>query len=475
MMITDPETALATTPSTPPFPPASEHFSLPGVPGLQSLPGTPTVPSSPPTTAPTETELHGMPASLAGATALMSELPGAAPPATAPGASPYFLQREQATSPSATPPLRIESLELRSDWLPDLGFPARPFNPRAVRREFPILQQRVHGKPLIWLDNGATTQKPTAVIERLDDYYRHETSNIHRGAHTLAARATDAYESAREKVRRFLNAASAREIVFVRGTTEGINLVAQAWGRRYVGPNDEIVITWLEHHANIVPWQQLCAEKGARLRVAPVDDHGQVILEEYEKLLGPRTRVVAITQVSNVLGTITPVREMVQIAHRYGACVLVDGAQGVCHMPVDVQALDCDWYVFSGHKMFGPTGIGAVYGKEDLLNTTPPWQGGGNMIQDVTFEKTVYQPAPTRFEAGTGNIADAGGLGAAVNFLDQIGMENVSRYEHELLVYATAALASVPGLRLIGTAREKAAVLSFVLDGRRSEDVGLAL
>ncbi len=475
LMTTDPEATLATTPSAPPFPPAGEQFSLPGVPSLQSLPGIPAVPSSPPTEAPTEADLRALPASLAGATALVSELPGAAPPTTAPGASPYFLNREQATSPPATPPLRLESLELRSDLLPDLGFSARPFDPRAVRRDFPILQERVHGRPLIWLDNGATTQKPNAVIERLDYYYRHENSNIHRAAHTLAARATDAYEGAREKVRRFLNAASAREIVFVRGATEGINLVAQSWGRRNVGPDDEIVITWLEHHANIVPWQQLCAEKGARLRVAPVDDHGQVILEEYEKLLGPRTKVVSITQVSNALGTITPVREMVEIAHRYGARVLVDGAQGVCHLRVDVQNLDCDWYVFSGHKMFAPTGIGAVFGKEDLLNTTPPWQGGGNMILDVTFEKTVYQPAPTRFEAGTGNIADAVGLGAAIDYLDQIGMENVSRYEHELLVYATAALASVPGLRLIGTAREKAAVLSFVLDDIRSEDVGVAL
>jgi cysteine desulfurase/selenocysteine lyase len=355
------------------------------------------------------------------------------------------------------------------------GFAARPFDPRTVRRDFPILQERVHGRPLIWLDNAATTQKPNAVIDRLAYFYQHENSNIHRAAHELAARATDAYESAREKVRRFLNAPSAREIIFVRGTTEGINLVAQSWGRRYVGPDDEIVITWLEHHANIVPWQQLCAEKGARLRVAPVDDHGQVILEEYEKLLGPRTRLVAFSQVSNALGTVTPAREVVEIAHRYGARVLVDGAQAVSHMRVDVQSLDCDWYVFSGHKVFGPTGIGAVFGKEDLLNTTPPWQGGGNMIVDVTFEKTVYQPAPTRFEAGTGNIADAVGLGAALDYLDQIGMENVSRHEHDLLVYGTQRLLSVPGLRLIGTAAEKAGVLSFVLDGFRSEDVGKAL
>ncbi len=356
-----------------------------------------------------------------------------------------------------------------------MGLAARPFDPEAVRRDFPILQEQVHGRPLIWLDNAATTQKPNAVIDRLSEFYRHENSNIHRAAHTLAARATDAYESAREEVRRFLNASSTREIIFVRGTTEGVNLVAQSWGRRYVERDDEIVITWLEHHANIVPWQQLCAEKGARLRVAPVDDRGQIILEEYEKLLGPRTRLVAFSQVSNALGTITPVREMVEIAHRYGARVLVDGAQAVSHLRVDLQALDCDWYVFSGHKVFGPTGIGVVFGKEDLLNTTPPWQGGGNMIVDVTFEKTVYQPAPGRFEAGTGNIADAVGLGAALDYLEQIGMENVSRYEHELLVYGTEGLLTVPGLHLVGTAAEKAGVLSFVLDGFRTEDMGKAL
>ena len=322
------------------------------------------------------------------------------------------------------------------------------FDVYAVRRDFPILQERVHGHPLIWLDNAATTQKPRSVIDRLSYFYEHENSNIHRAAHELAARATDAYEAARDKVARFLHASSSDEIVFVRGTTEGINLVAQTWGRRNVGKDDEIVITWLEHHANIVPWQQLCAEKGARLRVAPVDDDGQVLLDEYEKLLGPRTRLVAFSQVSNALGTVTPAREMVEIAHRYGARVLVDGAQAVSHMRVDVQALDCDWYVFSGHKVFGPTGIGAVFGKGELLNATPPWQGGGNMIKDVTFEKTLYQQAPGRFEAGTGNIADAVGLGAALDYVERIGIENVQRYEHDLLVYATRGLASVPGLRL---------------------------
>jgi cysteine desulfurase/selenocysteine lyase len=273
-------------------------------------------------------------------------------------------------------------------------------------------------------------------------------------------------------VRRFLNAGTVREIVFVRGATEGINLVAQSWGRRYIQQGDEIVITWLEHHANIVPWQALCSERGARLRVAPVDDTGQVILEEYEKLLNPGTRLVSVAQVSNALGTVTPLPEIIQAAHRWGAKVLVDGAQSVSHMRVDMQALDCDFFVLSGHKMFAPIGIGVVYGKSDVLETMPPWQGGGNMIQDVTFEKTVYQPPPARFEAGTGNIADTVGLGAAIDYLDRVGMANVSRYEHELLVYGTAALEQVPGLRLIGTAAEKAGVLSFVLDGVRTEDVG---
>ncbi|HXM41989.1 MAG TPA: family 2A encapsulin nanocompartment cargo protein cysteine desulfurase [Bryobacteraceae bacterium] len=344
-----------------------------------------------------------------------------------------------------------------------------------IRRDFPILQEQVHGRPLIWLDSAATTQKPNAVIDRLASFYRHENSNVHRAAHTLAARATDAYEGAREKVRRFLNASSTREIVFVRGATEGINLVAKSWGQRYVGKGDEVVITWLEHHANIVPWQQLCAEKGACLRVVPVDDSGQVILEQYEKLLGPRTRIVAFTHVSNALGTVTPAREMVEMAHRHGALALVDGAQSVPHMREDVQALDCDFFVFSGHKVFGPTGIGVLYGKSAILDNTPPWQGGGNMIADVTFEKTLYQPAPQRFEAGTGNIADAAGLGAALDYLSGIGIDNVARHEHELLTYATAGLRTVPGLRIIGNAAEKAGVISFVIDEVRSEDVGVAL
>jgi cysteine desulfurase/selenocysteine lyase len=352
---------------------------------------------------------------------------------------------------------------------------AQPFDPYRIRRDFPILQQQVHGKPLVWLDNAATTQKPQAVIDRLAHFYEYENSNIHRAAHALAARATDAYETAREKTRRFLNAPSVKDIIFVRGATEGINLVAQAWGRRNVKQGDEIVISWLEHHANIVPWQQLCAEAGAKLRVAPVDDRGQIILEEYEKLLNPRTRIVSVTQVSNALGTVTPVNEITAMAHRHGARVLIDGAQSVPHMAVDVQSIDCDFFVFSGHKVFGPTGIGVVYGKQDVLEHMPPWQGGGNMIADVTFEKTIYQGPPDRFEAGTGNIADAVGLGAALDYVESIGMEVIGRYEHDLLVYATEKMLLVPGLKFIGTAAEKASVLSFVLDDARAEDVGKAL
>jgi cysteine desulfurase / selenocysteine lyase len=359
--------------------------------------------------------------------------------------------------------------------LPDLGLSSRPFEVGEIRRDFPILQERVNGRPLIWLDNAATTQKPQGVIDRLSHFYAHENSNVHRAAHEMAARATDAYEAAREKVRRFLNASTVREIVFVRGATEGVNLVAQSWGRQNVRKDDEIVITWLEHHANIVPWQMLCAEKGARLRVAPVDDTGQILLDEYTKLVGPRTRLVSFAHVSNALGTITPAREMIEIAHRHGAKVLLDGAQSVSHLAVDVQMLDCDFFVFSGHKVFAPTGIGAVYGKLDILEHTQPWQGGGSMIQDVTFEKTVYTAPPARFEAGTGNIADAVGLGAAIDYVQRVGLPNIARYEHDLLLYAIEGLHSVPGLRLIGTAREKASVLSFVLDGFRTEDVGAAL
>ena len=449
----DPQKAAPLT-AVPSFPAVSEMFSLPGVPAVQSVPGVPGLPSSLPTS--------------------FQSLPDAALTPAVAGSSAYFPSGEKSPA-NAGPPLRGETLEFRPDVVPDIGVSARPFDAHFIRRDFPILQEQINGRPLVWLDNAATTQKPNAVIDRVSSFYRHENSNIHRAAHTLAARATDAYEGAREKVRRFLNASSAREIVFVRGATEGINLVAKSWGPRNVQKDDEIVITWLEHHANIVPWQQLCSEKGARLRVAPVNDRGEVILEEYEKLLGPRTRIVAFSQVSNALGTITPAREMVEMARRHGAKVLVDGAQSIAHMGVDVQLLDCDFFVFSGHKIFAPTGIGVVFGKGDILDHTPPWQGGGSMILDVTFEKTVYNVPPARFEAGTGNIADAVGLGAALDYLEQIGMENIARYEHDLLAYATKGLLTVPGLHLIGTAREKASVLSFVLDGFRTEDVGKAL
>jgi cysteine desulfurase/selenocysteine lyase len=406
----------------------------------------------------------------------MPQVPGAAaqPSASELSLGSSFLNEIRQPVPAVTD-IRARSSQAPSDVPPALPISSEPFDAYAIRRDFPILQERVNGKPLVWLDNAATTQKPQSVIDRLSRYYSHENSNIHRAAHELAARATDAYEAAREKVRRFLNASSVRELIFVRGATEGINLVAQSWGRQNIQKDDEVVITWLEHHANIVPWQMLCAEKGARLRVVPVDGSGQVLLDEYQKLLGPRTRLVAFAQVSNALGTVTPAREMIEMAHRYGAKVLLDGAQAVSHMPSDVQAYDCDFYVFSGHKMFAPTGIGVVFGKLDVLENTQPWQGGGNMIQDVTFEKTTYQPAPGRFEAGTGNIADAVGLGAAIDYLDRVGMVNVSRYEHDLLVYATEKLQRIPGLRLIGTAREKAGVLSFVLEGFRTEDVGAAL
>ncbi|HVW68748.1 MAG TPA: family 2A encapsulin nanocompartment cargo protein cysteine desulfurase [Steroidobacteraceae bacterium] len=350
-----------------------------------------------------------------------------------------------------------------------------PFNVAAIRRDFPILAERINGRPLIWLDNAATTQKPQAVIDRLAHFYAHENSNIHRAAHELAARATDAYEGARATVQRFLGAGSADEIVFVRGATEAINLVAQSWGRQNILPDDEIIVSHLEHHANIVPWQQLAREKGARLRVIPVDDSGQILLEEYQKLLGSRTKLVAIAQVSNALGTIVPVREVVDLAHRAGARVLVDGAQAVSHMPIDVRALGADFYVFSGHKVFGPTGIGALYGTAEILESMPPWQGGGNMISSVTFERTTYQKPPARFEAGTGNIADAAGLAAALDYVSRLGMANIDRYEHDLLTHATGALQAVPGLRLIGTAREKASVLSFVLEGHDPVAVGSAL
>ena len=357
--------------------------------------------------------------------------------------------------------------------IPTSAHPA--FDVLAVRRDFPILKELVNGRPLAWLDNAATTQKPQSVIDRLSYFYQHENSNIHRAAHELAARATDAYEGARDKIAKFLNASSSDEIVFVRGTTEAINLVAKSWGKKHIGEGDEILITHLEHHANLVPWQMLCAETGAKLRVAPVDEDGQVLLSEYERLLNGRTKLVSFTQVSNALGTVTPAKQMIEMAHRYGAKVLLDGAQSVSHMRADVQYLDCDFFVFSGHKVFAPTGIGALYGKPEVLEDMPAWQGGGNMIEDVTFEKTRYHPAPAKFEAGTGNIADAVGLGAAIDYVQKLGIDNINRYEHELLVYAMKEMRTIPGLRLIGTAPDKTSVLSFVLDGYQTTEVGEAL
>lgn len=352
---------------------------------------------------------------------------------------------------------------------------AQPLDIQAIRRDFPILQERVNGRPLVWFDNAATTQKPQSVIDRIAYFYQHENSNIHRAAHELAARATDAYEHARNVVVRFIGAKSSKEIIFVRGTTEGINLIAKTWGEQNIGEGDEIIVSHLEHHANIVPWFQLSKKVGAKLRVIPVDDTGQIILEELPKLINERTKLISITQVSNALGTVTPVAEVIKIAHAKGVRVLVDGAQSVSHMPTDVQAIDADFFVFSGHKVFGPTGIGAVYAKPEILETMPVWEGGGNMIQDVSFEQVVYQPAPNKFEAGTGNIADAVGLGAALEYVERLGIHNIARYEHDLLEYGQHALSTVSGLRPIGTARNKASVMSFTLAGYSTEQVGKAL
>ena len=349
------------------------------------------------------------------------------------------------------------------------------FDVQSIRRDFPILSERVNGKPLVWFDNAATTQKPKSVIDRVSYFYEHENSNIHRAAHELAARATDAYEGARNKVAKFLGAKSSDEIIFVRGATEGINFLANTFGQERVGAGDEIIVSQLEHHANIVPWSMLATRVGAKLRVIPVDDTGQILLDEFSKLINGRTKLISVTQVSNALGTVTPIKDIIDIAHAKGVPVIVDGAQSVSHMSVNVQALDADFLVFSGHKVFGPTGIGVVYGKAEHLKNLSPWQGGGNMIADVTFEKIIYQDAPNRFEAGTGNIADAVGLGAAIDYVQRIGMDRIARYEHDLLAYGTQRLQPIPGVRLIGTAANKASVLSFVLDGYKTEEVGSAL
>jgi cysteine desulfurase/selenocysteine lyase len=438
------------------------------------------------------------------APSMIPTLPASAP-AVLPGAGSYYFLTE--ASAYAGAPRPVSAPEFGSPALPNLAQPASPASPaataataapyyfirepdpmaglpadphppfdvRAVRRDFPILSESVNGRPLIWLDNAATTQKPQAVIDRLVEFYSRENSNIHRAAHELAARATDAYEGARRTVAGFIGAGSTEEIVFVRGTTEAINLVAKAWGPRHIRAGDEIVISHLEHHANIVPWQMLAEQTGAVIKVIPVDEDGQLLLDEYSALLSDRTKLVAVTQLSNALGTVVPVEQVIEMGHRAGARVLIDAAQSVPHLPIDVTALDADFLAFSGHKLFGPTGIGILYGKREVLEAMPPWEGGGNMITDVTLERSSFQPPPGRFEAGTGNIADAAGLAAAIAYVEHIGLPNIAAYEHALLEYATDRLRAVPGLRLIGTAPHKASIVSFVLDGYAPTEVGAAL
>lgn len=355
------------------------------------------------------------------------------------------------------------------------GVKARPFDVNQIRRDFPVLNQRIHGKPLVWFDNAATTQKPNSVIQAISNFYSNDNSNIHRGAHTLAARATDAYEKARDTVRDFIGAGSSKEIIFVRGTTEGINLVSQTYGRKFLQSGDEILLSTLEHHANIVPWQLIAKERGAVIRTIPVNDRGEIILEEYHRLLNSRTRIVGLTHASNSLGTVLPIADMIQAAKRYGARVLIDGAQTVAHIPVNVQQLGADFFVFSGHKIFGPTGIGAVYATQEMQEIMPPWQGGGNMIRNVTFEETSFADFPAKFEAGTPNIADAIGLGAALDYVSSLGLPAISKHEHSLLEYATERLSHLKSLRLLGSAREKVAVISFIVPGRSTEEIGKLL
>jgi len=353
--------------------------------------------------------------------------------------------------------------------------PADVWDVERIRKDFPVLTQTVNGKPLIYLDNAASSQVPQMVIERGSQYLKQEHSNIHRGVHYLSMKATTAYEGAREKVKRFINAREAKECIFVRGATEGINLVMHGYGRKFIGAGDEIIISAMEHHANIVPWQMLCEEKGARLCVIPMNDAGELLLDEYDALLNEKIRLVAVTHVSNALGTVNPIKRMIDSAHKYGVPVLIDGAQSAPHMPIDVQDLDCDFYAFSGHKMFAPTGSGVVYGKASLLEKMNPFQGGGDMIKSVTFEKTTYADLPNKFEAGTPAIASQIGLGAAIDYLNIIGREKAAVYEHELLRYATERVSAIEGVRIIGTAREKLSVLSFVIDSVHPHDIGTIL
>jgi cysteine desulfurase/selenocysteine lyase len=345
----------------------------------------------------------------------------------------------------------------------------------ALRSDFPILAERVNGKPLVYLDNAATTQKPASVIDALDAYYRHDNANVHRGVHTLSQRATDDYEAARARIARFIGGVATEEVIYTSGTTGGLNLVAQSYGRNVLRPGDDVVISGLEHHSNIVPWQLVCAQTGASLKVVPVNDAGEVEMDAYERLLGPRTKIVAFTHVSNALGTITPIERVIRLAHDAGAIVVVDGAQAIAHVGVDVRALDCDFYAFSGHKIFGPTGIGALYGKAAILDAMPPYQGGGDMIRSVTFEKTEYNDLPYKFEAGTPNIAGAIGFGAAIGYVERVGIGAIAAYEDALLDYATRRVETIPGLRIVGTAPHKAAIVSFTLEGVHAHDVGTIL
>ena len=355
------------------------------------------------------------------------------------------------------------------------GLPVLHYDVEAIRRDFPILRRTAHGHPLVYLDNAATTQKPKQVIDRIVRYYSEENSNVHRGVHYLSEVATKFYEDSRRYVQRYISARDVKEIIFTRGTTESINLVAQSWGRANVREGDEILISAIEHHSNIVPWQMLCEEKGSKLRVIPVNDAGELLIDEYERMLNPRVKLVSVGHASNALGTINPIKRMIAAAHANGSLVLIDGAQGVPHMRIDVQDLGCDFYAFSGHKVYGPTGVGVLYGREALLDAMPPWQGGGDMILSVSFEKTTYNALPYKFEAGTPNIAGVVGLASALEYVSSIGIDAISAYEHDILLYATKRLQEIEGLRIIGTAREKAAVISFVLEGVHPHDIGTIL
>ena len=349
------------------------------------------------------------------------------------------------------------------------------FDVDRIRDDFPILKQRVNGNPLVYLDNGATSQKPQSVIDAIVDYYTTTNSNVHRGVHTMSQQATDGYEGARSKIREFINAGKDEEIIFTRNTTEGLNLVAHSYGRQNIRSGDDIIVSNMEHHSNIVPWQMLCEENGANLKVVPIDDSGELVMDEYQKMLSSRTKLVSITHVSNALGTILPAKQIVDMAHAHGAPVLLDGAQAVPHMPVDMKELDCDFYVFSGHKLFGPTGIGILYGKEDYLNSMPPFLGGGEMIKSVTFEKTIYNDLPYKFEGGTPDIAGAIGLGAAIDYVNGLGFSRITAHEEELLQYGTEALESIAGVHIVGTSAHKAGILSFVMDAAHPHDIGTIL